>query len=209
MTEILQPRPGESIYDPHLRQRRHAHLLHCPPQTARRGMAQCSRLRTGDQPVILRHRTHEPIPARRRGLRNCKTTTRCDAQPSSRRESCRTFDMVLANPPYSIKQWTARHLGDPTAATSSAPRRRGGPTMPSYSTSSRAWTEGRKVRHSSSPWRTLPQRGIGDARKAREKRSLEAVIGLGANLFFNSPMEPASSSAAARKRRIEARKYCS
>ncbi len=52
----------------------------------------------------------------------------------------RQFDVVLANPPYSIKQWDRDGVGSPTrmAATSTACRRRAAPTTPSSSTSSPA-----------------------------------------------------------------------
>ena len=49
----------------------------------------------------------------------------------------RRFDVVLANPPYSIKQWDrdAWSRTTPGAATSTAPRRRAAPTTRSGSTS--------------------------------------------------------------------------
>ena len=53
----------------------------------------------------------------------------------------KSFDVVLANPPYSIKKWNRERgraiNGD---ATSSARRRKAAPTTPSSSTSLRAWT---------------------------------------------------------------------
>ena len=60
----------------------------------------------------------------------------------------KTFDVVLANPPYSIKQWnrdawSTRRRG---AGTSSARRRRGARTTRSSSTSSGAWTRRRAAR---------------------------------------------------------------
>jgi type I restriction-modification system DNA methylase subunit len=48
----------------------------------------------------------------------------------------RQFDVILANPPYSIKQWDREAWSRTSgAATSSAPRRRAAPTTPSSSTS--------------------------------------------------------------------------
>ena len=64
----------------------------------------------------------------------------------------RTFDVVLANPPYSIKQWNREpSRATPGAATSAAPRRRAAPTTPSSSTSRRSSSRRPAVRQSSSP----------------------------------------------------------
>jgi type I restriction-modification system DNA methylase subunit len=59
------------------------------------------------------------------------------AEPQAHRgRPAAQFDVVLANPPYSIKKWNREAWEQrPGAATSSAPRRRAAPTTPSSSTS--------------------------------------------------------------------------
>jgi type I restriction enzyme M protein len=103
----------------------------------------------------------------------------------------RQFDVILANPPYSIKQWDRDGVGGRTsgAATSSAPHRKAAPTTPFSSTSSPASatraaapSSGHTACCSATKNRTMRTRMV-------EQDWVEAVIGLGPNLFYNSPME--------------------
>ena len=140
MVQMLDPQPGESIYDP----------------TCGTGGMLISALdqvkRSGGEHRTLRlygqERNHMTAAIARMNLVlhgvEDFAIVRGDTleRPAfTDRDRLRTFDVVLANPPYSIKQWN-REPGRATrgGATSWARRRRAGPTTPSSSTSWPAWT---------------------------------------------------------------------
>ena len=106
MTLMLEPAAGRVGLRPHLRHRRHAHLGRRRAEAAGQGVAQPAPVRPGAQLRDLRDRPDEPVPARHRRRRTSPTAT-----PSPRpafldsEGRLRTFDVVLANPPYSIKAW--------------------------------------------------------------------------------------------------------
>ncbi len=103
----------------------------------------------------------------------------------------RTFDMVLANPPYSIKQWDRESFAsDPYGRNflGTPPQGRADYAFIQHILKSMDPKSGRCA--------ILLPHGVlfrNEESEMREKlvRSdlVEAVIGLGANLFFNSPME--------------------
>ena len=106
MAQMLEPQPGEMHLRPDLRDRRDAHLLPGGGEAPRGRDAHHGSLRAGDHQYHGGDRKDEPrhpwgvrlpdlerqAPFRRTGL--CRGRTRL-----------RTFDVVLANPPYSIKKW--------------------------------------------------------------------------------------------------------
>lgn len=171
MTEILQPRPGESIYDPtcgsagmlissiaHLKQHGEEwRNVHAYGQEINQLSSAIGRMN------LFLHGVEDFEIANDDTLRH---------PAFLEAESCAPSIWYSLTLPTRSNNGTARRSRrTPTAATSSAPRRRDEQTTPSYSTSSRVWTHTQAGAPFSSPWRTLPQRGIGDARKAREKRS--------------------------------------
>jgi len=103
----------------------------------------------------------------------------------------RTFDMVLANPPYSISQWNREAFAsDPFGRNiwGTPPQSRADYAFIQHIVKSLDSETGRCA--------ILLPHGIlfrGEEKDMRQKmvRSdvVEAVVGLGANLFFNSPME--------------------
>jgi type I restriction-modification system DNA methylase subunit len=134
MVQMLEPKPGESIYDPTCGTGRHADLGAGRGEAKGRRAPHAQAVRAGAQPHDRVHRAHEPGAARRGGFEIARGDTL--ARRLRRGRPLKTFDVVLANPPYSIKQWN-REAWRPTrgAATSWARRRRGAPTTPSSSTS--------------------------------------------------------------------------
>ena len=101
------------------------------------------------------------------------------------------FDVVLANPPYSIKQWNRdAFASDPWGRNFSARRRRAGPTTPSCSTSCAASTPKTGRCAILFPHGVLFRKEEAEMRrKLIEADLIECVLGLGPNLFYNSPME--------------------
>ena len=89
---------------PTLRHRRHAHLGARRGQAQRRRAPDAAAVRAGAQPHDRLDRADEPCAARHRGL--CHRARRhLGAARLYDLDRLRTFDIVLANPPYSIKQW--------------------------------------------------------------------------------------------------------
>jgi type I restriction enzyme M protein len=103
----------------------------------------------------------------------------------------RTFDMVLANPPYSISQWNREAFAsDPFGRNiwGTPPQGRADYAFIQHIAKSLDPKTGRCA--------ILLPHGILFRKEERDMREkmvrsdiVEAVIGLGANLFFNSPME--------------------
>ena len=168
MTLMLEPQPGESLYDPTCGTG--GMLISAAAELKRQGKEwrNLAPLRPGAQLRDLRHRPDEPVPARHR-----RTATSPTATPSPRpafREGDRlqTFDVVLANPPYSIKAWNRdalqqrplrpQHLGRPAAG----PRRLR--LLPAHRQEPRP--EDRALRDPLPARRPLPPRGGRDAAQA-------------------------------------------
>ena len=112
----------------------------------------------------------------------------------------RRFDVVLANPPYSIKPVGphALQLPTPGGATSGARRRRAAPTTPSSSTSPGLdEARDRALRDPLPARRPLPQRGARDARASSSRATCSsASSGSGRASSTTARWRPASSSAA-------------
>ena len=100
------------------------------------------------------------------------------------------FDVVLANPPYSIKQWDRDALAsDPWGRNSTARRRRAAPTTPSGSTSCSLEPKTGRCAILFPHGVLFRQEEADMRRKLIEADLIECVLGLGPNLFYNSPME--------------------
>lgn len=190
MTEMLQPHSGESIYDPtcgsagmlisaiaHLKQHGEEwRNVHCFGQEINQLSSAIGRMNLflhGVEDFVIENDDTLQHPA---FLKNGKI---------------RTFDMVLANPPYSIKQWNR----DVFAADAYGRNFLGTPPQgradyafiqhilksmdPKTGRCAILLPHGVLFRNEESSMR----------QKLIESDLIEAVIGLGANLFFNSPME--------------------
>lgn len=190
MTEMLQPRPGESIYDPtcgsagmlisaisHLKQHeeewRNVHAYGQEINQLSSAIARMNLFLHGIEDFEIVNDDTLRHPAFLTGNR------------------LRTFDMVLANPPYSIKQWDRE-------AFASDPYGRNFLGTPPQGRADYAFIQHilKSMNPQSGRCAILLPHGIlfrNEESSMREKLVksdlVEAVIGLGANLFFNSPME--------------------
>lgn len=190
MTEILQPRPGESIYDPtcgsagmlissiaHLKQHGEEwRNVHAYGQEINQLSSAIGRMN------LFLHGVEDFEIANDDTLRH---------PAFLEAGKLRTFDMVLANPPYSIKQWDRE-------AFASDPYGRNFLGTPPQGRADYAFIQ--HILKSMDPHTgrcsILLPHGVLFRNEESEMRErlvrsdlVEAVIGLGANLFFNSPME--------------------
>ena len=172
MTEILQPSTGESIYDPtcgsagmlisaiaHLKQHgKEWRNVHAYGQEINQLSSAMGRMN------LFLH-----------GVRTSRspTMTRCGTPPSSKRGGCALSTSCTANPPYSIKQWDRESFAsDPYGRNflGTPPQGRADYAFIQHILKSMDPKSGRCVI-------LLPHgvlfrnRGVGDAREAREKRS--------------------------------------
>jgi type I restriction enzyme M protein len=98
--------------------------------------------------------------------------------------------VVLANPPYSIKQWNRdAWQSDPWGRNFLGTPPQGRADYAFFQHILRSLDPHTAAAPSSSPRRAVPQRRGGMRRKLVEADLVECVLGLGPNLFFNSPME--------------------
>lgn len=190
MTEILQPKPGESIYDPtcgsagmlisaiaHLKQHGEEwRNVHAYGQEINQLSSAIGRMN------LFLHGVKDFEIAN-------DDTLRHPAFLEAGR--LRTFDMVLANPPYSIKQWDRE-------AFASDPYGRNFLGTPPQGRADYAFIQHilKSMDQKSGRCAVLLPHGVLFRNEESEMRArlvksdlVEAVIGLGANLFFNSPME--------------------
>lgn len=190
MTQMLEPRPGETIYDP----------------TAGSGGMLISALtevkRQGGDPRTLRLYGQEVIHitaaiARMNlvlhGVEDFEIITgNTLSNPAfTDRDRLRTFDVVLANPPYSIKKWNRE-------AWSSDPWGRNFLGTPPQGRADYAFFQHilKSLNPKTGRCAILFPHGVlfrneeaDMRRKLVELDLLECVLGLGPNLFYNSPME--------------------
>ena len=122
-------------------------------------------------------------------------TLRSPAFTDSSTGGLATFDCVIANPPFSLKEWGREKSGRPTrgAAPPTACRRRATATTPGSSTWSPRWPRGRVAWRSCLPQGALFRKGAeGRIRQALlEQDLIEAVIGLAPNIFYGTGLAPA------------------
>ena len=190
MTEMLQPRPGESIYDPtcgsagmlisaiaHLKQHGEEwRNVHAFGQEINQLSSAIGRMN------LFLHGVEDFEIAN-------DDTLRHPAFLEAGR--LRTFDMVLANPPYSIKQWDRESFAsDPYGRNflGTPPQGRADYAFIQHILKSMDPRAGRCA--ILLPHGVLFRNEESEMREGLVRSDLvEAVIGLGANLFFNSPME--------------------
>jgi len=191
MTMMLKPEPGESVYDPTCgtggmlisaaaelrRQGKEWRNLKLYGQELNYGTSAIARMNLFLHGIADGHIAHGDTLARPAFL--------------DRHGRLRTFDVVLANPPYSIKAWNRAAF-----AKDSYGRNTWG--LPPQGRADYAFFQ--HIAHSLDlktgraailfPHGVLFRREEAELREALIKSDLlEAVIGLGAGLFYNSPME--------------------
>jgi len=190
MTEMLKPKPGESVYDPTCGSA--GMLISCIAYLKERGLEwrnvslygqEINQLSSAIGRMNLFLHGIEDFE-----IANDDTLSHPAFLDAGR---LRTFDMVLANPPYSISQWNREAFAsDPFGRNiwGTPPQSRADYAFIQHIVKSLDSETGRCA--------ILLPHGIlfrGEEKDMRQKmvRSdvVEAVVGLGANLFFNSPME--------------------
>ena len=191
MVQMLDPQPGESIYDPTCGTG--GMLISALDQVKRSGGEHrtLAPLRPGAQPHDRRHRTHEPGAARRRGLRH---------RP---RRHAGAAGLHRPRPPAHLR----RGAGQPALFHQAVePRRLAersvGPQLPRHTAAGPGRLRllpAHPGQHGSDRPAAAPsssRTACSSARKRQEMRRklveadlVECVLGLGPNLFYNSPME--------------------
>jgi type I restriction enzyme M protein len=190
MTEMLQPQPGESIYDPtcgsggmllsaiaHLRQRgqewRNVRLYGQERNLMTSAIARMNCFLHGIEDFRIERGDTLAAPTFVEG------------------DSLMRFDVVLANPPYSIKQWDRdAFASDPWGRNpyGTPPQGRADYAFWQHILQSVAPKTGRCA--ILFPHGVLFRQEEADMRrKLIEADVIECVLGLGPNLFYNSPME--------------------
>ena len=209
MTLMLQPQPGESVYDPTCgtggmlistaaevkRQGKEWRNLKLYGQELNHGTSAIARMNLFLHGIADGHIAHGDTLARPAFLDN--------------NGGLRTFDVVLANPPYSIKAWNRDAFAkDPYGRNmwGVPPQGRADYAFFQHIASSLDPSTGRAA--ILFPHGVLFRREEAALREALVKSDLiECVLGLGEGLFYNSPMPAAvvilrSHKASERKRRI-------
>ena len=190
MTELLQPQPGDSIYDPTCGSG--GMLLSCIAHLRRQGN-EWRNVRLYGQERNLMTSSIARMNCFLHGIEDFRIE-RGDtlAEPKLvQGNRLMRFDVVLANPPYSIKQWDrAAFAADPWGRNlyGAPPQGRADYAFWQRILKSLAPKTGRCA--ILFPHGVLfRQEEAGMRRKLIEADLIECVLGLGPNLFYNSPME--------------------
>ena len=208
MTELLQPKPGESVYDPTCGSG--GMLLSCAAHL-RRQKKEWRNLRLFGQERNLMTSAIARMNLFLHGIEDFQIV-RGDtlADPKfAEGDRLMCFDAVLANPPYSIKQWDrARFENDPWGRNiyGTPPQGRADYAFWQHIIQSMNPRTGRCA--ILFPHGVLFRNEEQDMReKLVEHDVIDCVLGLGPNLFYNSPMEACvvvcrTSKPAARRNKV-------
>jgi type I restriction enzyme M protein len=208
MTELLQPKPGESVYDPTCGSG--GMLLSCVAHL-RRQNKEWRNLRLYGQERNLMTSAIARMNLFLHGIEDFQVVRGDTLADPKFVEGDRLmqFDAVLANPPYSIKQWDrAKFEKDPWGRNiyGTPPQGRADYTFWQHIIQSLHPKTGRCA--------ILFPHGVLFRNEEQEMREkvvehdvIDCVLGLGPNLFYNSPMEACvvvcrTSKPLARRRRI-------
>ncbi len=190
MTEILQPRPGESIYDPTCGSG--GMLLSCVAHLRRHGL-EWRNVRLYGQERNLMTSSIARMNCFLHGIEDFRIE-RGDtlAEPKLvNGDRLMQFQVALANPPYSIKQWNRNAFAsDPWGRNlyGTPPQGRADYAFWQHILCSLTPKTGRCA--ILFPHGVLfRQEEVEMRRKLLEADVIECVLGLGPNLFYNSPME--------------------
>lgn len=190
MTELLEPKPGESIYDPTCGSG--GMLLSAVAHLRRQGK-EWRNVRLYGQERNLMTSSIARMNCFLHGIEDF-AIVRGDtlAEPKLvEGDRLKRFDVVLANPPYSIKQWDRElFASDPWGRNvfGTPPQGRADYAFWQHITASLAPKSGRCA--ILFPHGVLFRQEEADMRRKLVDADLvECVLGLGPNLFYNSPME--------------------
>ena len=190
MTEMLEPRPGESIYDPTCGSG--GMLLSCIAHLRRQGK-EWRNVRLYGQERNLMTSSIARMNCFLHGIEDFRIE-RGDTLSEPKfvqGDRLMRFDVVLANPPYSIKQWDREAFGsDPWGRNlyGTPPQGRADYAFWQHILCSLAPKTGRCA--ILFPHGVLFRQEEAEMRiKLVEADLIECVLGLGPNLFYNSPME--------------------
>lgn len=190
MTEMLQPEPGESIYDPTCGS---AGMLISTIDHLKREGKEWRNVHAYGQEINQLSSAIARMNLFLHGVEDFKIANDDTLLHPAFLEQgkLKTFDMVLANPPYSIKQWNREAFAaDPYGRNflGTPPQGRADYAFIQHILKSMDPQAGRCA--------ILLPHGVlfrNEESTMRERLIdsdlVEAVVGLGANLFFNSPME--------------------
>lgn len=191
MTRLLEPRPGESVYDPTCGS---GGMLLATAMELRRQGKEYRNLRLYGQEVNLMTSAMARMNLFMHGFEDFEVIRgNTLANPHFiRDDELRQFDIVLANPPYSIKQWDRdAWVSDPYGRNflGVPPQGRADYSFLQHILKSLKPMSGRAA--------VLFPHGVLFREEEREMRTrliedfdlVECVVGLGPNLFYNSPME--------------------
>lgn len=190
MTLIVDPRPGESIYDPTCGSG--GMLLSCVNKLKEDGKEYRS-LKLYGQELNLMTSSIARMNMFLHGIEDFKIsrgdTLKHPAFTES--DSLKTFDIILANPPYSIKRWNREEFEkDPYGRNIYGTPPQGCADYAFQQHIIKSLTE--KHGRCAILWPhgiLFRDFEIEMRKKMIESDIVEAVIGLGPNLFYNSPME--------------------
>jgi type I restriction enzyme M protein len=190
MTEMLEPQPGESIYDPTCGSG--GMLLSCIAHLRRQGK-EWRNVRLYGQERNLMTSSIARMNCFLHGIEDFRIE-RGDTLSEPKfveRDRLMRFDVVLANPPYSIKQWDRdAFASDPWGRNlyGTPPQGRADYAFWQHILCSLAAKTGRCA--ILFPHGVLFRQEEAEMRgKLIEADLIECVLGLGPNLFYNSPME--------------------
>lgn len=190
MTKIANPQPGESVYDPTCGSG--GLLLNCALHLKEEGR-EYRNLKLYGQEINLITSAIARMNMFMHGIEEFKIV-RGDtlAEPAlMENDELKTFDVILANPPYSIKSWNRdAFVNDPWGRNlwGTPPQGCADYAFQQHIQKSLNQTTGRSI--SLWPHGILFRDAEAEMRRSMiESDVVEAVIGLGPNLFYNSPME--------------------
>ncbi|MBO3098291.1 type I restriction-modification system subunit M [Gelidibacter pelagius] len=190
MTMIMDPQPGESVYDPTCGSG--GLLLNCALHLRDEGK-EYRTLKLYGQEINLITSAIARMNMFMHGIEEF-SIVRGDtlAQPAFlKNDSLKTFNVILANPPYSIKSWDQKAFtNDPFGRNlwGTPPQGCADYAFQQHIQKSLDAENGRSI--SLWPHGILFRDAEADMRrKMIEEDLVECVIGLGPNLFYNSPME--------------------
>lgn len=190
MTKLMDPQPGESVYDPTCGSG--GLLLNCALELKRQGK-EYRTLKLYGQEINLMTSSIARMNMFLHGIEdfNIKRGDTLKEPLFLKNDKLQRFNVILANPPYSIKRWNRKMFeSDPYGRNifGTPPKGRADYVFQQHIIQSLDRQNGRSV--------VLWPHGVlfrdqekDMRRKLIESDLIEAVIGLGPNLFYNSPME--------------------
>jgi type I restriction enzyme M protein len=190
MTQLLEPQPGERIYDPTVGTG--GMLISALAEVKRQG-GDVRTLGLYGQELIHTTAAIARMNLVLHGVEDFEVAAGNTLSDPAfvEHDRLRTFDVVLANPPYSIKKWNRRAWeSDPWGRNflGTPPQGRADYAFFQHILKSLDAKSGRCA--ILFPHGVLFRNEEADMRrKLVESDLLECVVGLGANLFYNSPME--------------------